>query len=42
MPKGGLGFTDQVGINELTPPALCFLKVPNGEWQIAFTIQRGG
>jgi hypothetical protein len=42
MPKGGLGFTDQVGINELTPPALCFLKVLNGEWQIAFTIQRGG
>ena len=42
MPKGGLGFTDQVGINELTPPAVCFLKFPNGEWQIAFTIQRGG
>ncbi|MEA2839579.1 MAG: hypothetical protein QOF41_909 [Methylobacteriaceae bacterium] len=42
MPKGGLGFTDQVGINELTPPAVCFLKLPNGEWQIAFTIQRGG
>jgi hypothetical protein len=42
LPKGGLGFTDQVGINELTPPAVCFLKAPNGEWQIAFTIQRGG
>jgi hypothetical protein len=42
LPKGGLGFTDQVGINELTPPAVCFLKFPNGEWQIAFTIQRGG
>ena len=42
MPKGGLGFTDQIGINELTPPAVCFLKFPNGEWQIAFTIQRGG
>jgi hypothetical protein len=42
LPKGGLGFTDQVGINELTPPAVCFLKTPNGEWQIAFTIQRGG
>ncbi|MBV8849491.1 MAG: hypothetical protein JOZ16_07880 [Methylobacteriaceae bacterium] len=42
LPKGGLGFTDQVGINELTPPAICFLKFPNGEWQIAFTIQRGG
>jgi hypothetical protein len=42
MPKGGLGFTDQVGINELTPPAVCFLRVPSGEWQIAFTIQRGG
>jgi hypothetical protein len=42
MPKGGPGFTDQVGINELTPPAVCFLKAPNGEWQIAFTIQRGG
>jgi hypothetical protein len=41
LPKGGLGFTDQVGINELTPPAVCFLKLPNGEWQIAFTIQRG-
>jgi hypothetical protein len=42
LPKGGLGFTDQVGINELTPPAVCFLKNANGEWQIAFTIQRGG
>jgi hypothetical protein len=42
LPKGGLGFTDEVGINELTPPAVCFLKFPNGEWQIAFTIQRGG
>jgi hypothetical protein len=42
MPKGGLGFTDQEGVNELTPPAVCFLKFPNGEWQIAFTIQRGG
>ena len=26
MPKGGLGFTDEVGINELTPPAVCFLR----------------
>jgi hypothetical protein len=42
LPKGGLGFTDEVGINELTPPAVCFLKNANGEWQIAFTIQRGG
>jgi hypothetical protein len=42
LPKGGLGFTDQVGINELTPPAVCFLKATNGDWQIAFTIQRGG
>jgi hypothetical protein len=42
MPKGGLGFTDQVGINELTPPAVCFVKAANGDWQIAFTIQRGG
>jgi hypothetical protein len=42
LPKGGLGFTDQVGINELTPPAVCLLKNANGEWQIAFTIQRGG
>ena len=42
MPKGGLGFTDEVGINELTPPAVCFLKNASGEWQIAFTIQRGG
>jgi hypothetical protein len=42
LPKGGLGFTDQVGINELTPPAVCFLRTPKGEWEIAFTIQRGG
>jgi hypothetical protein len=42
LPKGGLGFTDEVGINELTPPAVCFLKNATGEWQIAFTIQRGG
>jgi hypothetical protein len=42
LPKGGLGFTDQVGINELTPPAVCFLRNPKGEWEIAFTIQRGG
>ncbi|GAC1330563.1 MAG: hypothetical protein NVSMB26_08100 [Beijerinckiaceae bacterium] len=39
--KGGLGFTDQVGINELTPPSVCFLKSASGDWQIAFTIQRG-
>ncbi len=42
LPKGGLGFTDEVGINELTPAAACFLKGPGGDWQIAFTIQRGG
>jgi hypothetical protein len=42
LPKGGLGFTDQVGINELTPPAVCFLRNAKGEWEIAFTIQRGG
>jgi hypothetical protein len=41
LAKGGLGFTDQVGINELTPPTVCFLRNANGEWQIAFTIQRG-
>ena len=29
-------------VYELTPPAVCFLKAPNGDWQIAFTIQRGG
>jgi hypothetical protein len=40
--KGGLGFTDQVGLNELTPQAVCFLRNANGEWQIAFTIQRDG
>jgi hypothetical protein len=42
MPRGGLGFTDQVGMNELTPPAVCLTRNAGGEWQIAFTIQRGG
>ncbi len=26
MPRGGLGFTDQVGMNELTPPAVCLTR----------------
>jgi hypothetical protein len=41
LAKGGLGFTDQIGINELTPPSVCFVKNAGGDWQIAFTIQRG-
>lgn len=40
MPQGGLGYTDQLGLNEIAPGGLCFGKNPAGEWQIMLSIQR--
>ena len=40
-PGGGTGFTDAIGLDELTPAGVCFAK-RDGRWTIAFTVQRGG
>ena len=40
MPDGGIGFTDALGLEELTPAAICFGK-EKGRWRIVATIQRG-
>ena len=41
LPDGGIGFTDALGLDELTPGAICFGK-DKGRWKIVATIQRGG
>ncbi|MEI2734847.1 MAG: hypothetical protein V9G24_08550 [Rhodoblastus sp.] len=41
MTDGGIGYTDALGLDELTPGAICFGK-DKGRWRIVSTIQRGG
>lgn len=41
LPDGSIGFTDALGLDELTPAAVCFGK-EGGRWRIVSTIQRGG
>ena len=40
LPKGGLGYSDQAGLNELTPAGLCFAR-EDGAWRIALFVMRG-
>ena len=40
VPQGGYGFTDQLGLNEIAPGGLCFLKNAGGIWEIALSNQR--
>lgn len=39
LPQGGIGYSDQVGLNELTPSGLCFAKEAGG-WKIALFVMR--
>ncbi|MDH7795463.1 MULTISPECIES: hypothetical protein [unclassified Beijerinckia] len=39
LPQGGIGYSDQVGLNELTPSGLCFAKETGG-WKIALFVMR--
>ena len=39
LPQGGLGYTDQGGMSDLTPAALCFVNEKGG-WKIGAVIQR--
>lgn len=41
MTDGAIGYTDALGLDELTPGAICFGK-DKGGWKIVATIQRGG
>lgn len=41
LPDGAIGYTDALGLDELTPGAICFGKVKD-RWKIVATIQRGG
>ncbi|MFT4096761.1 MAG: hypothetical protein QM651_06535 [Rhodoblastus sp.] len=41
LPDGAIGYTDTLGLDELTPGAICFGKEKAG-WKIVATIQRGG
>ena len=38
--QGGYGFTDQLGLNEIAPGGLCFMKNDKGIWEIALSILR--
>lgn len=39
LPDGSIGYTDALGLEELTPAAICFAK-EKGVWRIVSTIQR--
>jgi len=39
LPKGGLGYSDQVGLNELAPSGLCFTREGDA-WKIALFVMR--
>lgn len=39
-PQGGYGYTDQLGLNEIAPGGLCFMRNAGGSWEIALSIQR--
>lgn len=41
LPDGAIGYTDALGLDELTPGAICFGK-DKDRWKIVATIQRGG
>lgn len=41
LPDGAIGYTDALGLDELTPSAICFGRDKAG-WKIVATIQRGG
>jgi len=41
MTDGAIGYTDALGLDEMTPAAVCFGKEKGG-WRIVSTIQRGG
>ncbi len=41
LPDGAIGYTDALGLDEMTPGAVCFGK-DKGRWRIVSTIQRGG
>ena len=40
LPQGGVGFTDQGGLADLTPAGLCFAKDHTGKWKISAAVQR--
>jgi hypothetical protein len=40
LPDGSIGYTDALGLEELTPAAICFAREKGG-WRIVGTIQRG-
>lgn len=40
LPQGGLGFTDQGGMADLTPAGLCFARDAAGAWKISVVVQR--
>ena len=40
LPTGGLGFSDQGALSDLTPAALCFAKPKAGSWGLSLLIQR--
>ena len=40
LPDGSVGYTDALGLDELTPAAICFAR-EKGQWRIVSTIQRG-
>lgn len=40
LPQGGVGFTDQGGLTDLTPAGLCFAKDDAGNWKISAAVQR--
>lgn len=40
LPKGGLGYTQQLAFEDLTAPALCLVKSAAGAWAIKLITQR--
>ena len=39
LPQGGIGYSDQGGLSDLTPAGLCFVKQA-GSWKIGAVVQR--
>jgi hypothetical protein len=40
LPQGGLGYTNQGGMADLTPAGVCFSKDDSGVWKISAVVQR--
>ena len=40
LPAGGIGYTDEGGLADLTPAGLCFSRDSAGKWKISAAIQR--